>query len=94
MNTSSTNIYPIEGFNIHFNTTYKGDEITLDVVSDNDRFTVLHNDKAIGHIKVGSIRHTWYVVDSNYTPPYLVDEIGNRIAAQYRMATSGALAAA
>ncbi len=86
MNTSTSIINPTEGFNINFNTTYKGDEITLNVVSDNDRFTVIHNDKTIGHIKVGTIRHTWYVVDSNYTPPYLVDEIGNRIAAQYRMA--------
>jgi hypothetical protein len=85
MNTSSTNIYPIEGFNFNFNTTYKGDEITLNIVSDNDRFTVIHNDHPIGHIKVGGIRHTWYVVDSNYTPPYLVDEIGNRIAAQCRL---------
>jgi hypothetical protein len=68
--------------NFDFNTTYKGNEITLHVVSDHDRYSVLHNDKPIGHIKLGDIRHTWFVVDSNYAPSYLVDEIGNRIEAK------------
>ena len=71
-----------EDLNFDFNTTYMGHEITLNVVSDNGRYSVSHNDKLIGYIKLGDIRHTWYVVDSRYPPPYLVDEIGNRIEAQ------------
>lgn len=70
-----------EEINFNFDTTYMGNEITLSVMSDSDRYSVLHNDKIIGYIKPGHIRHTWYVVDSKYTPPYLIDEIGNRIEA-------------
>ena len=72
-----------EGVNFSLNTTYRGEEITLCIVSDKDRFTVLHNDKTIGHIKLGDVRHTWYVVDSNYPAHYLVDAIGNGIEAQF-----------
>jgi len=70
-----------EDLNFAFNTTYMGNEITLNVISGGGRYSVLHNEKPIGHIKLGDVRHTWYVVDSNFAPPYLVDEIGNRIEA-------------
>lgn len=70
-----------DDLNFNFNTTYMGNEITLNVISGSGRYSVLHNEKPIGYIKLGEVRHTWYVVDSNYTPPYLVDEIGNRIEA-------------
>jgi hypothetical protein len=70
-----------EDLNFNFNTNYMGNEITLKVISNSGRYGVMHNDKPIGYIKLGEVRHTWYVVDSNYTPPHLVDEIGNRIAA-------------
>jgi hypothetical protein len=69
------------GINFYFTPAYKGNEITLHVISDGDRYTVLNSDKPIGHIKLGEVRHTWYVVDSNYTAPYLVDEVGNMILA-------------
>jgi len=78
MNTSTLYI-PEEGINFSINTTYMGDEMTLNIIYHNGRFSVLHNDRTIGHIKPGAVRHTWYVVDSNYIPPYLVDQIGNRI---------------
>jgi len=81
MESSSTLIKFKDGLNFNFNTTYMGNEITLNVISGGGRYSVLHNDKPIGYIKLGDVRHTWYVVDSNYTPPYLVDEIGNRIEA-------------
>jgi hypothetical protein len=70
-----------DDLNFNFNTTYMGNEITLNVISGSGRYGVLHNNKPIGYIKLGDVRHTWYVVDSNYAPPYLVDEIGNRIEA-------------
>lgn len=70
-----------EDINFNFNTTYMGHEITLYVISDCGRYGIFHDDRLIGYIKLGDIRHTWYVVDSRYTPPYLVDEIGNRIEA-------------
>lgn len=78
--SSTTNKFK-EGLDFNFNTTYMGNEITLNVISNSGRYGVMHNDKPIGFIKLGDVRHTWYVVDSNYTPPYLVDEIGNRIEA-------------
>jgi len=81
MKTSSTLNFN-EKLNFNFNTTYKGDEITLNVISGRGCYSVLHNEKPIGHIKLGDVRHTWYVVDSNYVPSYLVDEIGNKITAQ------------
>ena len=71
-----------EDINFDFNTTYKGNNIKLSVIAEQGRYSVIHNDRPIGHIKLGDVRHTWYVVDSNYTAPYLVDEIGNRIEAQ------------
>jgi hypothetical protein len=83
MDLISTYNYFKDGIDFNFNTTYMNDEITLQVVSNTDRYSILHNEKTIGHIKVGKIRHTWYVVDSNFTAPYLVDEIGNRIAARF-----------
>ena len=82
MKTSSTFNNWKEDINFNFNTTYKGNDITLHVISNNGIYSVLHNEKPIGSIKLGDVRHTWYVVDSNYSPSYLVDEIGNRIAAQ------------
>jgi hypothetical protein len=84
MNPPSTSINSLEGINFNFDTTYMGKEITLKVVSDKDRYTILHDDKTIGHIKLGEVRHTWYVVDSHYPAPYLVDAIGNKIEAQYK----------
>ena len=72
-----------EFINFNFKTNYLGSEITLTVVSNNDRYSVLVDDKVIGHIKLGNVRHTWFVVDSKYIEPYLVDEIGNRIEAKY-----------
>ena len=80
MKTSST--YNDQYINFNFNTTYLGSEITLNVISDSGRYSVLHNEKIIGYIKIGDERHTWYVVDSKYTPAYLVNEIGNKIEAQ------------
>jgi hypothetical protein len=78
----STLYIPEGGINFNFDTAYMGSEITLNVIYVNGRFSVLHNDSIIGHIKPGAVRHTWYVVDSNYTPSYLVDQIGNRILAE------------
>jgi hypothetical protein len=75
-----------ENISFCFNTTYKGTEITLNIISNSGLYSVIHNNKPIGHIKVGNVRHTWYVVDSNYTPPCLVDEIGNRITALLKAA--------
>ena len=83
MNTSTLYI-PEEGINFSIGTTYMGYEMELNVIYHNGRFSVLHNDKIIGHIKPGEVRHTWYVVDSNYIPPYLADQIGNRILAECR----------
>ena len=83
MNTSSTLIDPQNGLDFSFSTTYMGKPITLSVVANNERFSVLNNDKTIGYIKPDKIRHTWYVVDSYYIAPFLVDEIGNRIQEHY-----------
>jgi len=80
--SSSTLYIPEGGINFNINTTYLGNEMTLNVIYHNGRFSVLHNERIIGHIKPNAVRHTWYVVDSNYTPPYLVDQIGNRILAE------------
>lgn len=66
---------------INFKTTYQGKEMNLNVIADNDQYSVLQNDKTIGHIKLGDSRHTWIVVDSVYVAPQLVNEIANRIAA-------------
>ena len=77
--TSGTLPYEL---NFKFNTTYEGSEITLRIVSNRGTYSVLCNEKPIGHIKLGEIRHTWYVVDKNFVPGYLVDEIGNKITAQ------------
>ena len=84
MNTSSTSIDPQNPLDFSFSTTYMGKPITLSIVANNERFSVLNNDKTIGYIKPGEIRHTWYVVDSNFIAAYLVDEIGNRIQERYR----------
>jgi hypothetical protein len=81
METSSTLNNFNKAVNFSFTTTYMGNKIALRIISNEDYYSVLHNDKLIGHIKPGGIRHTWYVVDSHYTPPYLVDEVGNRILA-------------
>lgn len=79
--------------NFNFNTTYMGTEITLNVVSVNDRFGVSVSDKLIGYIKIGDERHTWYVIDSRYTPAYLVNEIGNKIEAELYHASSNRISA-
>lgn len=86
MNTTSTTRNNKEKNSFNFNTSYKGNEITLKVVADEDRYTVLHDDKTIGHIKIGENRHTWYVVDSHYPAPSLVNTIGSKIQAQYQLA--------
>jgi hypothetical protein len=65
---------------INFKTTYKGTELDLHIVADNDKYSVLQNDKPIGHIKLGNGRHTWIVVDSKYIAPQLINEIAARIA--------------
>jgi len=88
MNTSSTPIDPQNVPDFSFTTNYMGSPITLSVVASNERFNVLNNDKTIGYIKPGDIRHTWFVVDSNFIAPYLVDEIGNRIQERYRMVSA------
>lgn len=67
--------------NFTFKTTYMGNEVTLNVISNEDKYSVLQNNRAIGHIKLGDTRHTWFVVDSEYITPNLVNEIGNRIGA-------------
>jgi hypothetical protein len=83
MYQSSTQINPEKQINFDFKTNYMGKEITLTVVSANDRYSVLVDNRIIGQIKLGNVRHTWFVVDSKYIEPYLVDEIGNRIEAKY-----------
>jgi hypothetical protein len=70
-----------------------GTEITLNVVSVNERFAVLVSDKLIGYIKIGDERHTWYVIDSKYTPAYLVNEIGNKIEAEIFNSSSSRISA-
>ena len=67
--------------NITLKTTYKGKQLNLSIVANEDRFSVLENDKPIGHIKLGNGRHTWIVVDSVYVAPQLVNEIAKSIAA-------------
>lgn len=67
--------------NITLNTTYKGKNLNLKIVANDDKYSVLENDKPIGHIKLGEGRHTWIVVDSVYVAPQLVNEIAKRIAA-------------
>jgi hypothetical protein len=80
INSSPTENFK-EDINFYINTTYKGIDIKLNIIANHGLYSIIHNDKPIGHIKVGNVRHTWYVVDSNYTPPCLVDEIGNKITA-------------
>jgi hypothetical protein len=80
--STSTLYIPENGIDFSITATYMGAEMILNVIYHNGRFGVLHNDKIIGYIKPGEVRHTWYVVDSNYVPPYLVDQIGNRILAE------------
>jgi hypothetical protein len=76
MQTSSTP----QNNKITFTTTYKGAQLNLNIVAGDDKYSVLQNDKPIGHIKLGEVRHTWIVVDSVYVAPQLVNEIANRIA--------------
>ncbi len=66
---------------INLNTTYKGKQLNLSIVANDDKYSVLENDKPIGYIKLGDTRHTWIVVDSVYVAPQLVNEIAKRIAA-------------
>jgi hypothetical protein len=65
---------------INFKTTYRGTELILNIIADADKYSVLQNDKPIGHIKLGEGRHTWIVVDSKYIAPQLINEIAARIA--------------
>ena len=55
MNLSSALRNPRE-INFDFITDYMGRKITLSVVSNSDRYSVLHENKTIGHIKLGEIR--------------------------------------
>ncbi len=80
MKTSSTLDNFNDGIDFNFDTSYIGNDITLHVVSNNGLYSVLHEEKPIGNIKLGQINHTWYVVDKNYTPIYLLDAIANQIA--------------
>jgi hypothetical protein len=66
---------------ITLKTSYKGRQLNLSIVANDDKYSVLENDKPIGHIKLGNGRHTWIVVDSLYVAPQLVNEIAKRIAA-------------
>ncbi|HEY2580785.1 MAG TPA: hypothetical protein VGI43_03215 [Mucilaginibacter sp.] len=86
MNTSSSTQNSKKEIGFNFNTSYKGNDITLKVLADEDRYTVLHEDKTLGHIKLGDARHTWYVVDSYYPAPGLVNTISSKIQAQYQLA--------
>jgi len=79
MNLASTYNTINTDIDFSFNTLYMGDEINLRVVSDNDSFKVLRDNKTIGHIRIQDIEYTWYVADRAYTPSYLVDEVGNVI---------------
>ncbi|MGF7079463.1 hypothetical protein [Mucilaginibacter sp. UYCu711] len=67
--------------NFSLKTTYKGKQLNLSIVANDDKYSVLENDKPIGHIKLGNGRHTWIVVDSMYVAPQLVNEIAKKIAA-------------
>jgi hypothetical protein len=67
--------------NFSLKTTYNGKQLNLSIVANDDKYSVLENDKPIGHIKLGNGRHTWIVVDSLYVAPQLVNEIAKRIAA-------------
>lgn len=67
--------------NFYLKTVYKGKQLDLNIVANDDKYSVLENDKTIGHIKLGSDRHTWIVVDSFYVTPQLVNEIARSIAA-------------
>jgi hypothetical protein len=77
MQTSSTT----QNNNITFTTTYNGSQLKLNIVANDDKYSVMQNDKPIGHIKLGDARHTWIVVNSVYVAPQLVNEIAHRIAA-------------
>ncbi len=68
MGTSSTSDNFKEDINFNFDTTYMGEEITLQVISNKNLYSVLHNNNPIGNIKLGHISNTWYVIDRNYTP--------------------------
>lgn len=72
---------PLANTNFSLNTTYKGRQMNLKIVANEDKYSVIENDKTIGHIKLGGTRHTWIVVDSAYVAPQLVNEIAKRIAA-------------
>jgi hypothetical protein len=67
--------------NFSLKTIYKGKQMDLNIVANDDKYSVLENDKTIGHIKLGNDRHTWIVVDSFYVAPQLVNEIARSIAA-------------
>jgi hypothetical protein len=85
MDLALTSLNIEAGIDFNFNTRYMGNEINLRVVSDNDLFNVLHDDKTIGHIRIRDIEYTWYVADRDYTPSYLVDEVGNKIRAHLKV---------
>lgn len=82
MKTSSIQDNFNKDIDFNFDTPYIGNDITLHVVSNNGLYSVLHEEKQIGNIKLGDINHTWYVVDKNYTPIYLLDAIANQIASR------------
>jgi hypothetical protein len=66
--------------NFAFKTIYRGHQLDLNIIANEDKYSVLQNDKPIGHIKLGETRHTWIVVDSVYVAPQLVNEIASLIA--------------
>jgi len=82
MKTTSTFSNFREGICFSFNTTYMGHEINLQVTSNNGLYCVSHNQKPIANIKIGDVTNTWYTLDKTYTASYLLDVVGNRIAAQ------------
>ncbi|HTH83384.1 MAG TPA: hypothetical protein VL490_10635 [Mucilaginibacter sp.] len=67
--------------NISLITSYKGKQLSLNIIANNDRYSVFENDKTIGHIIPGEKRHTWIVEGSFYVAPQLVNEIAKKIAA-------------
>jgi hypothetical protein len=82
MKTTSTRDNVKDSIDFNFDTSYIGNDITLHVVSNHGLYSVLHEEKPIGNIKLGEINNTWYVVDKNYTPIYLLDAIANQIASR------------
>lgn len=66
-----------------FPAMYKGRNMDVIIVPEEDRFAVLADGKLFGHIKVGYDRHTWFVAGSEFVESELVNEIGQRIINEF-----------